>query len=167
MATKPPRTQGKPRFRRQRHQKPGGFVAMSEWIEIVDKIDHAGGRISVADGQLRIVAPQGTLTAADAEILRRHRDGLIEALTPRSIPRSTPRSTEDQADQDDHRHIDESMIVDPVACEKCGSLECWLDLRDGRHCMRCDPPIVAQRLRQAAARIRQRDQQRRTRRRTA
>ena len=63
---------------------------------------------------------------------------------------------QDQADQDDHRRIDETMLVDPVACEKCGSLAAWFDLLDQRHCAKCDPPIVAQRLRQHAERIRRR-----------
>jgi hypothetical protein len=138
--------------------KNGNCVNGSEWIGVVDKIDHAGGRLSVVDGRLRVMAPAGTLTDQDREVLAEHRGGLIEALTPRS--RSTgPDRDQDQVEDEDHR-IDESMLVDPVACERCGSLECWLDLRDQRHCLRCDPPIVAQRLRQHADRIRRRERTR-------
>ena len=106
-ADKTSRNPGKTEVLSTEAPKTEGFVNGSEWIEIVDKIDHAGGRITIVGDRLRVAAPAGTLTDQDRAVLARHRDGLVEALTPRSrsTPRSTPRSTEDQAVQDDHRRI--------------------------------------------------------------
>ena len=44
--------------------------------------------------------------------------------------------------------------LDP--CPKCGTLELWQTLFGNWRCLRCDPPIKAQRLRALAAQIRRR-----------
>jgi hypothetical protein len=47
--------------------------------------------------------------------------------------------------------------VAPIDCPTCGGgLDVWEDVRGGLHCAKCDPPVVAQRLRAAAERIRRR-----------
>jgi hypothetical protein len=44
--------------------------------------------------------------------------------------------------------------LDPVACEKCGSLLAWYDVGGRHHCQLCDPPIRWDMLRTMARRLR-------------
>ena len=132
----------------------------SDWITVLDKIDQAGGRLSVADGRLRVEAPAGLLSDQDRAVLARHRAGLIDALTPARRQRHG-QEVEDQAVEEEQP--EDLVVVDPIRCDGCGglSLDLWQDLRGGLHCLRHDPPVVAQRLRQAAERIRRRHMTRR------
>ena len=44
--------------------------------------------------------------------------------------------------------------VEPIVCDKCGSLDQWQDCGGSWHCAKCDPPIRSQLLRQKAERLR-------------
>ena len=52
-------------------------------------------------------------------------------------------------------------LDDPVDCPDCGSFDCWWDLRDNRHCMKCHPPNKARLLRSTTATQRRRAERRR------
>ena len=53
------------------------------------------------------------------------------------------------------------QLDEPIDCPKCGSFDCWWDLRDDRHCSRCNPPTKARLLRATAATQRRRAERRR------
>ena len=54
-----------------------------------------------------------------------------------------------------------NQLDEPVDCPVCGSFDCWWDLPDDRHCMKCDPPIKARLLRATIATQRRRAERRR------
>lgn len=62
---------------------------------------------------------------------------------------------------DDPLDVPWEQLDEPVDCPVCGSFDCWWDLLDGRHCMKCHPPNKARLLRSTVATQRRRAERRR------
>lgn len=146
---------------------------------IIDKIHRSGGSIWGEDGDLRIEVDSGLLTAEDMSVLARHKADLvpllarpvrskdsedreaiqwIESLSPEESEEVLKRATSDfDLIVAEDQSLDDWLVentVSPLVCEQCGYLDRWQDLADGWHCLLCDPPVRAQKLRQRAERNR-------------
>jgi Zn ribbon nucleic-acid-binding protein len=141
---------------------------MSDLIETLAKIDNSGGTILVRDQEVRCRVRPGTLTDQDRAILAQHRDDILAMLGAVDVDTIPPHSgktgvmstsaadtDQDQANQDVDQWLRDNT-VEPMECGKCGSLDQWQDLAGGWHCRSCDPPVVAQRVRERAAELRRR-----------
>lgn len=53
------------------------------------------------------------------------------------------------------------QLDEPADCAVCGSFDCWWDLLDNRHCMKCHPPNKARLLRATVATQQRRAERRR------
>jgi Zn ribbon nucleic-acid-binding protein len=141
---------------------------MSDLIETLAKIAGSGGTILVRDQEVRFRVRPGTLTDQDRAILAQHRDDILAMLGAVDVDTIPPHSgktgvmstsaadtDQDQANQDVDQWLRDNT-VEPMECGKCGSLDQWQDLAGGWHCRSCDPPVVAQRVRERAAELRRR-----------
>ena len=136
---------------------------MSLVIETLAKIDSSGGVVSVQDGEVRFKVPPGLLSDQDRAVLAKHRDDILAMLTPVDVDTTTPHSGktaivstdwEPEVVEDLEQWLRENT-VEPDKCDQCGGLECWEDLAGGRHCLLCDPPVRANKIRERAEKLRQ------------
>jgi hypothetical protein len=135
---------------------------MSQFVEVLAKIDNGGGMITIRDQEVRLRVRPGLLTDQDREILARHRDDVLCMLTPVDVDTTTPNTAETPIVSTSTLSTDWEPEVEyhlaPLArCGTCGSFERWQDIRGGWHCAECEPPVKAERLRVEAARLRERN----------
>lgn len=115
--------------------------------ELLLECDAHGIRLSPdGDEGLTIDAPEDALAPDLIERMKVHKAELLAILRPR-----TDGSAIDLTDQ--AGETDEA-IAPPDPCPECGSLELWETLTGRWRCLKCDPPTIARRLRQRAARLR-------------
>lgn len=135
---------------------------------LLDALTQRGIIATYNGGRLHIDAPAGSFSPDLQVEVRRHRDEIVKRLSTRQEGEPTPNDTipaaewTERTDADGWRILERSgttgleIIAPPPPCGKCGRLDLWQDVAGGWHCLRCDPPTVARRLRREAARIRQR-----------
>jgi len=141
---------------------------MSQFVEVLAKVDQAGGTIVVRDQEVRLRLRPGTLTDQDREILAQHKPDLLDMFGTVDVDRTTPHSGKTgvvstsaaAADQDQEPPVEdldqwlkENTVVLPP-CETCGGSDFWQDLSERWRCTKCEPPIRARRTRERAARLR-------------
>ena len=86
----------------------------------------------------------------------------LDQLIPRDVTEAL-RATDAQWADDTEAGGDgdpTDVIDSPAPCQECKTLELWQTLAGNWRCLQCDPPTRARRLRERAARIRQRQNHR-------
>ncbi|MCO6454710.1 MAG: hypothetical protein J5I93_05345 [Pirellulaceae bacterium] len=120
------------------------------------------------DGLLDIDAPRGVLTPGLLDRLRRYKPELLDLLTC-PTPADAAEGQPHGADRADDVYLPEAPppgpegwpvgCIDPTTlqpCSACGRLELWQSLTGTWHCLHCDAPVVADRLRERASQLRNR-----------
>ena len=153
--------------------------ATSTLADLLAECDDHGIRLLLAgDGGLTIDAPEDTLTPDLLDRLKANKADVVAMLRP--VPDLAPINQGDAAavwqtaldrlegDPLFPPDVMEGMRTagvrwadnalagyadSPDPCPVCGSLELWETLAGNWRCRRCDPPTVAQRLREQAARL--------------
>jgi len=139
---------------------------------LLDALTQRGIIATYDGGRLHIDAPAGSFSPDLQAEVRRHREEIVRRLSTGAdqsgpipddtIPVADSPEWIERTDADGRRILERAdvaglEIIDvPTPCPHCDGIEVWQDVAGGWHCLRCDPPTVARRLRRAAARIRQR-----------
>lgn len=141
---------------------------------ILTKAESLGLRLVVVGDSIRF-RPKSAMTQQLAELITANRSAVLDALRSTDATRLHNPAN--------HREIETSVCVDselfcesqwpddsievPPACSVCGGLELWQPFRNRLslvdppwRCLRCDPPLAADRLLAATERIRRASAQR-------
>lgn len=126
------------------------------------------GVVLLADGVRLRYSPRSVVTADLLDQLRRHKAELLDVLTmskcadaaevqPRVVGRvddtDLPKTPPPGPDGWPDGCIDPATLT---PCATCGRLELWQSLAGNWRCLHCDPPVVADRLRDRAAQLKNR-----------
>ena len=105
--------------------------------DLLVRLDSQGVELEAVDGRLAVDA-SGDLSPELVGELRNLKAELLRALTPATVgPDGWPADTVD--------------FDDIKPCPSCGRLDAWQSLAGNWHCRRCEPPEMAQRVRNKVA----------------